>query len=187
MKDVNVLNPRASISKRKWRNCPQDDVCFDLRGQSDIHVNKIKQATYCIQTKSKWIQTTHYAYKNSVEVRIIITQSNTTASLSLQSPPPVNTTAEFQVSNEQYIHTRWPTASVCEYVCPAAVCAEAYNPDDDEDNDTEPRVVHPKTDEQRRRLQDACRHILLFKTLEQVQHGNDGKNWFSVWLWLFCI
>uniref|UniRef100_A0A4W6EU83 cAMP-dependent protein kinase type II-alpha regulatory subunit n=1 Tax=Lates calcarifer TaxID=8187 RepID=A0A4W6EU83_LATCA len=52
---------------------------------------------------------------------------------------------------------------------PAAVCAEAYNPDDDEDDDTEPRVVHPKTDEQRRRLQDACRDILLFKTLEQEQ------------------
>uniref|UniRef100_A0AAX7UEY7 cAMP-dependent protein kinase type II-alpha regulatory subunit n=1 Tax=Astatotilapia calliptera TaxID=8154 RepID=A0AAX7UEY7_ASTCA len=50
-----------------------------------------------------------------------------------------------------------------------AVCAEAYNPDDDEDDDTEPRVVNPKTDEQRRRLQDACRDILLFKTLEQEQ------------------
>nr|XP_046239702.1 protein kinase, cAMP-dependent, regulatory, type II, alpha, B isoform X1 [Scatophagus argus] len=50
-----------------------------------------------------------------------------------------------------------------------SVCAEAYNPDDDEDNDAEPRVVHPKTDEQRRRLQDACRDILLFKTLEQEQ------------------
>uniref|UniRef100_A0A3B5A7Y7 cAMP-dependent protein kinase type II-alpha regulatory subunit n=1 Tax=Stegastes partitus TaxID=144197 RepID=A0A3B5A7Y7_9TELE len=54
-------------------------------------------------------------------------------------------------------------------VCPAAVCAEAYNPDDDEDDDTEPRVVHPKTDEQRRRLQDACRDILLFKTLDPEQ------------------
>ncbi|KAG7244569.1 hypothetical protein INR49_029588 [Caranx melampygus] len=50
-----------------------------------------------------------------------------------------------------------------------SVCAEAYNPDDDEDDDAEPRVVHPKTDEQRRRLQDACRDILLFKTLEQEQ------------------
>uniref|UniRef100_A0A7N8XTP1 cAMP-dependent protein kinase type II-alpha regulatory subunit n=1 Tax=Mastacembelus armatus TaxID=205130 RepID=A0A7N8XTP1_9TELE len=51
-----------------------------------------------------------------------------------------------------------------------SVCAEAYNPDDDEeDDDAELRVVHPKTDEQRRRLQDACRDILLFKTLEQEQ------------------
>ncbi|CAK6955492.1 protein kinase%2C cAMP-dependent, regulatory, type II, alpha, B isoform X1 [Scomber scombrus] len=50
-----------------------------------------------------------------------------------------------------------------------SVCAEAYNPDDDEDDDTEPRIVYPKTDVQRRRLQDACRDILLFKTLEQEQ------------------
>ena len=48
------------------------------------------------------------------------------------------------------------------------MCAEAFNPDDEEE-DTEPRVVHPKTDEQRCRLQEACRDILLFKTLEQVR------------------
>ncbi|XP_061730233.1 cAMP-dependent protein kinase type II-alpha regulatory subunit-like isoform X2 [Nerophis ophidion] len=50
-----------------------------------------------------------------------------------------------------------------------SVCAEAYDPDDDEEGDSEPRVVHPKTDEQRRRLHEACRDILLFKTLEQEQ------------------
>ncbi|KAM4587402.1 protein kinase, cAMP-dependent, regulatory, type II, alpha, B [Odontesthes bonariensis] len=50
-----------------------------------------------------------------------------------------------------------------------AVCAEAYNPDDDKDDDTEPQVVHPKTGEQRGRLQDACKDILLFKTLEKEQ------------------
>ncbi|KAE8298552.1 cAMP-dependent protein kinase type II-alpha regulatory subunit [Larimichthys crocea] len=60
-----------------------------------------------------------------------------------------------------------PTA--CKYNRRVSVCAEAYNPDDDDDDDAEPRVVHPKTDEQRRRLQDACRDILLFKTLEQEQ------------------
>ncbi|XP_034447745.1 protein kinase, cAMP-dependent, regulatory, type II, alpha A [Hippoglossus hippoglossus] len=49
-----------------------------------------------------------------------------------------------------------------------SVCAEAFNPDDD-DEDTEPRVVHPKTDEQRCRLQEACRDILFFKTLDQEQ------------------
>uniref|UniRef100_UPI003AADF4EA protein kinase, cAMP-dependent, regulatory, type II, alpha A isoform X3 n=1 Tax=Centroberyx gerrardi TaxID=166262 RepID=UPI003AADF4EA len=49
-----------------------------------------------------------------------------------------------------------------------SVCAEAFNPDDEEE-DTEPRVVHPKTDEQRCRLQEACRDILLFKTLDQEQ------------------
>ncbi|XP_053173815.1 protein kinase, cAMP-dependent, regulatory, type II, alpha A [Scomber japonicus] len=49
-----------------------------------------------------------------------------------------------------------------------SVCAEAFNPDEDDD-DTEPRVVHPKTDEQRCRLQEACRDILIFKTLEHEQ------------------
>ncbi|KAJ8257219.1 hypothetical protein GJAV_G00183190 [Gymnothorax javanicus] len=49
-----------------------------------------------------------------------------------------------------------------------SVCAEAYNPDEEEE-DSEPRVVHPKTDEQRCRLQEACRDILLFKTLDQEQ------------------
>lgn len=62
----------------------------------------------------------------------------------------------------------WPQYNI-QLVCPAAVCAEPYNPDDDEDDDTEPRIVYPKTDVQRRRLQDACKDILLFKTLEQVQ------------------
>ncbi|EDL77147.1 protein kinase, cAMP-dependent, regulatory, type 2, alpha, isoform CRA_b [Rattus norvegicus] len=47
------------------------------------------------------------------------------------------------------------------------VCAETFNPDEEEDND--PRVVHPKTDEQRCRLQEACKDILLFKNLDQEQ------------------
>ncbi|XP_062246793.1 cAMP-dependent protein kinase type II-beta regulatory subunit [Platichthys flesus] len=51
----------------------------------------------------------------------------------------------------------------------ASVCAEAFNPDDDDDEDKEPWVTHPKTDEQRQRLQEACRDILLFKNLDQEQ------------------
>lgn len=50
-----------------------------------------------------------------------------------------------------------------------SVCAEAYNPDDEEEEDADPRVVHPKTDEQRHRLQEACKDILLFKNLDQEQ------------------
>uniref|UniRef100_A0A671YPN0 cAMP-dependent protein kinase type II regulatory subunit n=1 Tax=Sparus aurata TaxID=8175 RepID=A0A671YPN0_SPAAU len=61
-----------------------------------------------------------------------------------------------------------------------SVCAEAYDPDDDEDDDVEPRVVYPKTDEQRRRLQDACRDILLFKTLEQEQFSEVLDGMFEV-------
>ncbi|XP_076133207.1 protein kinase, cAMP-dependent, regulatory, type II, alpha A [Alosa pseudoharengus] len=49
-----------------------------------------------------------------------------------------------------------------------SVCAEAFNPDEEEE-DTEPRIVHPKTDEQRCRLQEACKDILLFKTLDPEQ------------------
>ncbi|XP_067860964.1 cAMP-dependent protein kinase type II-beta regulatory subunit-like isoform X2 [Heptranchias perlo] len=49
-----------------------------------------------------------------------------------------------------------------------SVCAESFNPDEEEE-DTEPRVIHPKTDEQRRRLQEACKDILLFKNLDQEQ------------------
>uniref|UniRef100_A0A3Q2NW67 cAMP-dependent protein kinase type II-alpha regulatory subunit n=1 Tax=Fundulus heteroclitus TaxID=8078 RepID=A0A3Q2NW67_FUNHE len=55
------------------------------------------------------------------------------------------------------------------HVCSASVCAEAYDPDNDADDDTQPQVVHPKTQEQRQRLQDACKDILLFKTLEKEQ------------------
>uniref|UniRef100_A0A8C5YYN3 cAMP-dependent protein kinase type II-alpha regulatory subunit n=1 Tax=Marmota marmota marmota TaxID=9994 RepID=A0A8C5YYN3_MARMA len=48
------------------------------------------------------------------------------------------------------------------------VCAETYNPDEEEE-DNDPRVIHPKTDEQRSRLQEACKDILLFKNLDQEQ------------------
>ncbi|XP_036376145.1 cAMP-dependent protein kinase type II-beta regulatory subunit-like [Megalops cyprinoides] len=49
-----------------------------------------------------------------------------------------------------------------------SVCAEAFNPDDEEE-DKEPRITHPKSDQQRRRLQEACRDILLFKNLDPEQ------------------
>ncbi|KFO29081.1 cAMP-dependent protein kinase type II-beta regulatory subunit [Fukomys damarensis] len=48
------------------------------------------------------------------------------------------------------------------------VCAEAYNPDEEED-DAESRIIHPKTDDQRNRLQEACKDILLFKNLDPEQ------------------
>ncbi|XP_021573288.1 cAMP-dependent protein kinase type II-alpha regulatory subunit isoform X2 [Carlito syrichta] len=49
-----------------------------------------------------------------------------------------------------------------------SVCAESYNPEEEEE-DTDPRVIHPKSDEQRCRLQEACKDILLFKNLDQEQ------------------
>ncbi|EMP30085.1 cAMP-dependent protein kinase type II-alpha regulatory subunit [Chelonia mydas] len=87
------------------------------------------------------------------------------------------------------------------------VCAEAFNPDEEEE-DTEPRVVHPKTDEQRCRLQEACKDILLFKNLDQEQlsqvldamferkvkpqehvidQGDDGDNFYVVERGLYDI
>ncbi|KAK6314943.1 cAMP-dependent protein kinase type II-beta regulatory subunit [Coregonus clupeaformis] len=48
-----------------------------------------------------------------------------------------------------------------------SVCAEAFNPEEEEDK--EPRITHPKTDEQRHRLQEACKDILLFKNLDPEQ------------------
>lgn len=88
-----------------------------------------------------------------------------------------------------------------------SVCAEAYNPDEEEE-DTEPRVVHPKTDEQRCRLQEACKDILLFKTLDPEQfsevldamfehrvqpdehvidQGDDGDNFYVIERGIFDI
>lgn len=49
-----------------------------------------------------------------------------------------------------------------------SVCAEAFRPDEEEEG-TEQTIVHPKTDEQRFRLQEACEDILLFRNLDQEQ------------------
>ena len=44
---------------------------------------------------------------------------------------------------------------------------QAYNPEEDEGEDV--KVVHPKTDEQRTRLQERVQSQLLFRTLDQDQ------------------
>jgi len=49
-----------------------------------------------------------------------------------------------------------------------SVCAEAYNPDDDDSDDDQP-IIHPKTDTQRKRLNEAVKNILLFKNLDSEQ------------------
>ncbi|XP_075430628.1 cAMP-dependent protein kinase type II-alpha regulatory subunit isoform X2 [Ascaphus truei] len=88
-----------------------------------------------------------------------------------------------------------------------SVCAEAFNPDEEEE-DIEPRVVYPKTDEQRCRLQEACKDILIFKNLDQEQlsqvldamferkvklqehvidQGDDGDNFYVVERGLYDI
>lgn len=49
-----------------------------------------------------------------------------------------------------------------------SVSAEGYDPEADED-DGERNIVYPKSDEQRRRLRDAVKHTLLFRSLDQEQ------------------
>ncbi|XP_077085972.1 protein kinase, cAMP-dependent, regulatory, type II, alpha, B [Siphateles boraxobius] len=61
-----------------------------------------------------------------------------------------------------------------------SVCAEAYNPDEDEDEAGESKVIHYKTKAQHQRLQEACRDILLFKTLEQDQFAEVLDSMFEV-------
>lgn len=55
-----------------------------------------------------------------------------------------------------------------------SVAAERYDPSDDEDDG--PKTVYPKTDEQRKRLNEAVKHILLFRSLDtdQIQEVIDA-------------
>merc|ERR1711990_596344 len=51
-----------------------------------------------------------------------------------------------------------------------SVSAEGYDPDkDDEDDESEPAIINPKSDEQRTRLNTACNKVLLFNRLETEQ------------------
>ncbi|CAH1393004.1 unnamed protein product [Nezara viridula] len=49
-----------------------------------------------------------------------------------------------------------------------SVFAEAYNPEEDDDEGYQPQV-HPKTDLQRKNLAEAVKNILLFRSLDSVQ------------------
>lgn len=51
-----------------------------------------------------------------------------------------------------------------------SVSAEGYDPDkDDDDDENETKVINPKSDEQRTRLNAACNKVLLFNRLETEQ------------------
>ena len=52
-----------------------------------------------------------------------------------------------------------------------SVSAERYDPEADDDDD-EVRVIHPKSDEKRRRLIDAVHEILIFRCLDDEQMGD---------------
>lgn len=49
-----------------------------------------------------------------------------------------------------------------------SVSAERYDPEQDADDDVQ-KVVHPKSDDQRKRLYDATKNILLFRALDKEQ------------------
>ncbi|XP_036358919.1 cAMP-dependent protein kinase type II regulatory subunit isoform X2 [Octopus sinensis] len=81
-----------------------------------------------------------------------------------------------------------------------SVCAEAYDPEQDQ-GEEEVKVIHPKNDEQRKRLNEATRNILLFRNLEPerllnvvdamferkveqgekvIHQGDDGDNFYVI-------
>lgn len=49
-----------------------------------------------------------------------------------------------------------------------SVFAEQYDPEEDEEDETN-KVIFPKSDEQRTRLCDAVKNILLFRSLDPEQ------------------
>lgn len=50
-----------------------------------------------------------------------------------------------------------------------SVFAETYDPEEDDEDDDGIRAVFPKSDEQRQRLAEAVRNILLFRSLDKEQ------------------
>lgn len=87
-----------------------------------------------------------------------------------------------------------------------SISAEGYNPEEDEDEVAS--VVYPKSDAQRQRLQDAVKHILMFRSLDQeqmkilldamfektvntgdcvIKQGDDGDNFYVIEEGMFDI
>lgn len=50
-----------------------------------------------------------------------------------------------------------------------SVFAEQYDPEEDNDDEEANKVIFPKTDEQRSRLGDSVKNILLFRSLDPEQ------------------
>lgn len=83
-----------------------------------------------------------------------------------------------------------------------SVSAEGFNPEEEEEDESaELKVIHPKSDEQRQRLSDAVKHILLFRSLDVelmqevldamferkvdpgehvIDQGDDGDNFYVI-------
>ena len=59
-----------------------------------------------------------------------------------------------------------------------SVFAEQYDPEEDEEDENN-KVIFPKSDEQRTRLCDAVKNILLFRSLDPEQVRNIHKHGFA--------
>lgn len=86
-----------------------------------------------------------------------------------QSVPETSVTCEEEkLSDDDEMDEPPVRKSVNQYSRRKSVFAEQYNPEDDEDDDVE-RPIYPKSDEQRQRLGEAVRNILLFRSLDLQQ------------------
>lgn len=56
-----------------------------------------------------------------------------------------------------------------------SVFAETYDPENDPDEDEGAAAIFPKSDEQRARLIDAVKNILLFRSLDKEQVNNKKR------------
>lgn len=67
-----------------------------------------------------------------------------------------------------------------------SVFAEQYDPEEDEEEENN-KVIFPKTDEQRQRLCDSVKNILLFRSLdpEQVKKLKHDSNFIYVAIFSF--
>ncbi|CAN8002010.1 unnamed protein product [Ixodes hexagonus] len=83
-------------------------------------------------------------------------------------PPPPSPDQRRIVVSPPPVSSDEPAEPPSKFTRRKSVFAEHYDPAEDED-DEGPKVVHPKSDEQRERLSLAVRNILLFKSLDGLQ------------------
>ncbi|CAH2311979.1 cAMP-dependent kinase type II-alpha regulatory subunit [Pelobates cultripes] len=160
-----------------------------------------------IHTEQYWVNFTHAqetAAGSNLGVRRLFSNIS---KLVLKHQLSTDITEEYLLHSPEIVITDGVTFHSSKDSDKLKICAEAFNPDE-EDEDTEPRVVHPKTDEQRCRLQESCKDILLFKNLDQEQlsqvldamfelrvkpqehvidQGDDGDNFYVVERGLYDI
>ncbi|XP_067683176.1 cAMP-dependent protein kinase type II regulatory subunit-like isoform X1 [Haliotis asinina] len=86
----------------------------------------------------------------------------------VQSPVPNQSDEHMQTDEEDEDDEPMEPPPMSRFQRRKSVSAEGYDPEADDDN-SEEKIVYPKSDEQRQRLSKAVEHILLFRSLEQEQ------------------